>query len=130
MGNSLILPDEISEPTRATIVVSAEAMEYMEKVRKEEEAKIDDDYPVDKFAGKGFFEKPQDEPDVREVQAKANRLLEEYPIAKPSQPACVKEEEIAKRCYQIKEDPLDCSNEVEQYLQCAKSSLLNRLATK
>ena len=122
MGNSPSFPDEISrdQQTRATIVISPEAMQLIQKP-------VEDDYPVETFAGRGFFEKP--EFNAEEVEAKARSILEKHPISKSEGPACVELEEEVKRCYKIKADQLECASEVENYLQCSKTSLFNRLAS-
>jgi len=128
MGLGPSLPDEIdaSEVNHKTfpIVMTPEAMEIVNR----KNGKVEDDYPVDKFAGKGFFQKKSD-PSFEEVRVKAEELMREYPIAEEKQIPCAELEESVRRCYRSKGDKLDCDGEVEAFLQCSKASLFNRLAS-
>ena len=125
MGNGPSLPDEITreQQTRALIVISPEAMQLMEN------KPVEDDYPVDTFAGRGFFEKPKEEFNAEEVQAKAEAILKKYPLPKNEGRVCLDLEEEVKRCYQIKADQLQCADQVDSFLQCSKASLFTRLAS-
>ena len=126
MGNGPSRPDEITaeEQTRAKIIVSEEALIHLEQFRNRE-VLPQDDYPVDTFAGKGFFERNES----KKVEEEIEKILKDHPVAINVPLACGAEQELVKKCYKVKNDKLECSGEVEEYLRCSKEALLSRLAS-
>ena len=96
--------------------------------RKEEKVSVpDDDYPIDTFAGKGFFSTEKNS----EAKDKAEEILKKYPIPNLDDivDPCYNLESVARTCMQARESKIDCSEQVDAFLKCSKESLLNRLSS-
>jgi hypothetical protein len=135
-GQNSRVQDEISaaeqDEVDAPIFLSKELLAKL-SAGPPQVAQPDDDYPLETFAGKGFFDKPAEpeKPATEIAEKRVDEILKRHHrLGVASERVCAAEEMAAKKCIEGKgEVSLDCAKPVEAFLQCSKDSLLGVLSS-